>query len=152
MGGPGDPPRDCPPCKIIIDGGRFAAAARWLVHHVYRVMAADQSERDIAQEVAAAATYLADVVSANEEAISRGIKMRLFDAERIDQAHAWSELQCHRAQAIEDAIRAHKIIPAETLYLWAKEDRLHATMLAGGEYHGGWTVNGTDGITKKENG
>lgn len=136
---PGHPQHDCPPCKIIIDGGRFAAAARWAAATM------DRSDR----AAVAAAIYLAEVVTANENAISSGIHRGIFSEEQIDEAHAWSELQCHRAQLIEDNVRGGTFVAASILYQWATEDREHATRLAGGEYHGGWTVNGTEGIEKK---
>ena len=33
---------------------------------------------------------------------------------------------------------------------WEEQLRLHTTKLIGGEYHGAWTVNGIDGISKAE--
>lgn len=142
---PGHPQQDCPPCKIIIDGGRYAGSARWL---------SEVADADGNWPLARAARYLATVVAANEAAITRAIRERVFDPERIDQAHAWSELQCHRAQAIERFIidsHAPNVLEINfgLLYMWATEDRLHATNLVGGEYHGAWEVNGTEGITKK---
>lgn len=125
----------CPACKIILDGGRLAAAA---------TMLANRSQGALH----VAATYLADIVRASTSAIEHGIELSQLTAAQIDERHAWSELQCHRAQFIEDNIGRGAFTP-EDLIAWAHEDRLHATALAGGEYEGEWEVLGTSGIRKK---
>jgi hypothetical protein len=126
----------CPACKIILDGGRFAAAARSVA-----------GRPNIPSVVRTAATYLADVVTANTDAIVFGIRSGALTPEQIDEAHAWSELQCHRAAALEAGEFPSN--HSSGLYAWAHEDRQHATALAGGEYSGAWEVDGTSGIRKK---
>lgn len=135
----------CPACKIILDGGRLAAAARGL--------ARKYSNAPDAWHIVATAEYLADVVSASMRAVMHGIKSGQITGDQIDEAHAWSELQCHRAAAIESAPEPDEggesaLTPA-LLIEWAHEDRLHATKLFGGEYHGAWEIDGVKGITKK---
>lgn len=126
----------CPACKIIIDGGRLAAAAKKLSG---------------SPSLSAAATYLSEVVTADTEAIIEGVRSEVFTDDQVDAAHAWSELQCHRAAFIEDVDNSSEIT-SELLTTWATEDRLHATQLAGGEYpnDGAWEIDGVKGIRKKE--
>ncbi len=126
----------CPACKVVIDGGRFAAAARSVA-----------GRANIPSAVRTAATYLAEIVTANTMGIMEGIRSGALTPEQIDQAHAWSELQCHRAAALEAGEFPSN--HSAGLYGWANEDRQHATALAGGEYSGAWEVDGTSGIRKK---
>lgn len=129
----------CPACKIILDGGRLAAAARWLA----LVVGAESP-------LYAAAFFLADTVAANTEAIIHGIKSGALNSEQIDEAHAWSELQCHRAAHLRDRSQLiESVTTPELLAKWAEEDRLHATALAGGEYDGAWIVEDVRGIRQK---
>lgn len=134
----------CPPCKIIIDGGRLAAAADLL--------------GDVSPSHRPWARYLSSIVRWNTNAITEGIRAGRISSEMIDEAHAWSELQCHRAAAIEGVIgdtTKNRIaegfweITPHRLGVWAEEDRLHATKLAGGEYRGAWEISGVDGIRRK---
>jgi len=135
-------PGDCPPCKIIIDGGRLAAAAIWFASGV--------SDPDAPSFLGDAARYLAAVIKADAEATAMGVRSGRIRA-GADEAHAWSELNCHRAAMIEDTIlnQDYDKLTAELLYRWATEDRLMATKLAGGEYSGAWIVNGVEGISPK---
>lgn len=100
------PAAPCPPCKIILDGGVLIAAL-----DVYGTTTGS-----------ARAAFLC--------AIDNGT----FDGASIDQAHALSELWCHRAALLRQ---------------WAEEDRLMATAMIGGEYRGAWSVDGVNGITPK---
>lgn len=128
-------PVRCPACKIILDGGRLVAAANDLANRV-----------ELSDPRYAAATYLGEVVRASTDAISSGIEVGTLDPEQIEEAHAWSELQCHRAAFIEDH---NQIITPDLLYGWANEDRLRATAMFGGEYDGAWIVDGVKGISRK---
>lgn len=96
----------CPPCKIILDGGVIGAATS-----LY--------------------SSTAEIIS---NAFTHAIEIGSFDASDIDQAHALSELWCHRAALLRQ---------------WAEEDRLIATDMLGGEYSGGWRINGVKGIEPK---
>lgn len=98
----------CPPCKIILDDGGV---------------------------VVAAANAYAEMGRAAAQAITAGITHGRLSPEQIDEAHAFSELQCHRAALIR---------------AWTEELRLHTTKIIGGEYDGGYIVDGVDGIRKKE--
>jgi hypothetical protein len=129
----------CPACKIILDGGRFAAAARSVA-----------GRTNIQSEVVVEATYLADIVLTTTNAVMHGIRSGALTPEQIDEAHAWSELQCHRAAQLEASRPLETFDNGRLLRRWATEDRLHATALAGGEYSGAWEVDGTSGIRKKQ--
>jgi hypothetical protein len=129
----------CPACKIIIDHpGALAAAARLLAR--------------TNMEFENAALYLADIATASADAITR-LRGSLSAAE-MDEAHAFSELGCHRAAVIRaetglfpNDSQAQSNLSEETLLQWAEELRLHTTKLVGGEYEGAWTVDGVNGIT-----
>lgn len=138
----------CPACKIIIDGGRLAAAADLL---------ADAYTTDAFAR--ASARYLSGIVRWNTNAITNGIQSGAIAGDLLDEAHAWSELQCHRAAAIEEwaqrllsvnrELLHDRAINGPKLLKWAEEDRLHATKLTGGEYRGAWQIDGVKGITKR---
>ena len=143
MGGPGNPPHDCPPCKIITDGRRLQAIG---------LLIAAIAKGGLAH----AARFLAATAAAGVEAVIEGVRLERLDYYKVDEAHALSELQCHRAQLMEESVSEdcesllpnHALTPA-LLMKWAREDRIRLTKIFGGEYHGGWEVNGTEGITKK---
>lgn len=136
----------CPPCKVIIDGGTIGGGGRLLARK--------------RPEVAAAAHYLADISEASVRAIMQGVRSGALTPEQIDEAHAWSELECHRAAVIRDsavrefeAVRVDNktIIVNEALLMqWAEETRIHTTALIGGEYHGSFEVDGITGIRKRD--
>lgn len=127
----------CPACKIILDGGRLVAALRMLAEVTTGVRRA-------------AAIFFAGIVEANTRAIQHGIESGKFNDEQIDEAHAWSELQCHRAAFIEDSFDDPGNIFPDVLRTWATEDRVRLTKMVGGEYSGAWTVDGTKGISPKK--
>lgn len=93
----------CPPCKIILDGGII----------------------ELATDLYAGTTRA--IGKAFDHAITTGV----FGPEQIDEAHALSELWCHRAVLLRK---------------WAEDDRLHATGMLGGEYSGAFAIDGVDGI------
>lgn len=93
----------CPPCKVILDGGVVRTAAE---------------------------SYAGTVASISAS-FGHAIAIGTFDAAQIDEAHALSELWCHRAALLRK---------------WAEEDRLHATGMIGGEYAGAWMIDGVEGI------
>lgn len=139
-------PEHCgPPCKVIIDGRILAAAARWLAN--------------VHASLRAAALHLAETTEASVAALEHGIRARLITGDELDEAHAWSELECHRAALLRRWASGNKPLtqtsddlPAassELLATWAEETRLHTTKLIGGEYSGAWEVLGVNGIRKK---
>ena len=143
-------PEHCgPPCKIIIDGRVLAAAARWFAN--------------VHASLRAAALHLAETTEASVAALEHGIRARLINGEELDEAHAWSELECHRASLLRawasgavplsgfrDGERRDPPATNELLATWAEETRLHTTKLLGGEYSGALEVLGVNGIRKKE--
>lgn len=139
-------PVRCPACKIILDGGRLVASAEriasWL--RAETILSAEQPDHHKTNR-ALAASYLAAIVRATTDAIVHGIKSGFLTPEQIDAAHAWSELQCHRAAALESG----EEITGDVLDDWAQEERLRATEMFGGEYEGAWIVDGVKGISRK---
>lgn len=114
----------------------------------------------------APARYLAAIVTGSAAAILQGVNSGALTPEQIDEAHAWSELNCHRAAEIRgwvDSVAtsgdglvspflnlAGSLNKARGLMRsWAEEDRLFTTHLIGGEYEGGWLVHGTSHIERK---
>ena len=137
-------PGECPPCKIILDGGRLAAAALMLAEVTTGA-------------VRASALYLAGIARAATEAMIYGVRAGTIKGDALDEAHALSELACHRAQAIEDMVDQAlagtldgAVYVAATLRDWATKHRLAHTKLVGGEYHGNFIIDGTAGIARKE--
>lgn len=147
----------CAPCKIILDCGRvLPASARLLADHV-----------GPKSPLYAPARYLAAISEGVADAIAFAVahpdvtEMRHGGSfeEAIERAHAWSELSCHRAKMLRtfvypftaepDAEAEAKITPS-LLMGWAESHRLHGTALFGGEYHGKYRINGTDGIELNE--
>lgn len=96
----------CPPCKIILDGGVINLAT----------------------------DLYSGTVRAIQESFEHAIRIGTFGPADIDEAHALSELWCHRAALIRQ---------------WAEEDRLYATNMIGGEYSGAFRINGVRGIEPK---
>lgn len=144
----------CPPCKILLDDpGRLAASANLLADVLGPAHALYPTAR-----------YLAASVAASGAAILRAIDMGILSEADIDKAHAFSELNCHRAAQLRKWAgwrgSKAKIIGnpdgnvARTalllMELWADEDSDFTTALIGGEYDGGWIVDGTTGIRRKE--
>lgn len=125
----------CPKC--IIDCGRLIAAAR-LVGSAF-------------PNLQAAATYLADVVTFDMRGIENGADQ--IPPERYEEVRAWSELDCHRAAELERWIAETDWQAAsdgvDTLMRWAREHRLFATGLFGGEYDGPYTIDVINGISKQ---
>lgn len=99
----------CPPCKIILDEGGA---------------------------IPAAAAGLAQMSEAAARAILHGVEIGSINEEQLDEAHAFSELLCHRAALMRQ---------------WTEEIRTFTTKLIGGEYQGNFIVDGVDGIRRKEN-
>lgn len=132
----------CPPCKIILDKPVLGAAAMLL---------ADTTED---KRIAAAARHLAAIAIASASAIIHGVATNALTTQQIDEAHAWSELECHRAAHIRRSVTGHTddgpILSMPLLMKWAEETRLHTTKLIGGEYRGAWTVLGITGIARNE--
>lgn len=118
----------CPKC--IIDGGRFAAAARRLAA--------------LHETLAPAAIYLADIVTADTLAVTSGYSD--IPEYRHEELRAFAELDCHRAAFIETLPEP---IDPTTLMEWAHEHRLFVTGLFGGEYEGEYEIDVMDGIKKK---
>lgn len=81
--------------------------------------------------IGAASSLYANTAEIIGNAFAHAIEIGSFDAADVDHAHALSELWCHRAALLRQ---------------WAEEDRLIATEMLGGEYHGGWTIDGVKGI------
>lgn len=138
---PGDGTCDPACVKIIIDtGGRIAAAADMYADTV------GPKHPDYP-----AARYLANTARADAKALVAGIRSGAIDGEAKDRAHAWSELNCHRAAAIEGwcDYYAHPS-RRDDLFAWATQDRLTTTSIAGGEYRGRYElVNDTEDIRLK---
>jgi hypothetical protein len=136
----------CAPCKILLDNpGVLAASSRLLANTV-----------GPGHALYAPAIYLAEIASGDAAGI-----IRAFDTGYIkpgspeeDEAHAWSELNCHRAALIREWVDTMQIADAgevvKVLREWAEQDRLVSTRLIGGEYHGEWIVNGVEGIERKK--
>lgn len=97
----------------------------------------------------AAARYLAHIASSSGEALIYAIDRAVLKPEEIDEAHAMSELSCHRAAFLRDSDDFRNGAMAGMLMKWAEELRLHTTGLVGGEYKGAWVVDGVRGISKK---
>jgi hypothetical protein len=140
----------CPACKIIIDGGVLAASAR-LYGRAYTESRADF--REDMRGIVGAAEYLAAIAEASTEALMQGIRTGKLTSDQIDEAHAMSELSCHRAAWLRERAEAsastdfgHDAV--RRLREWAEELRLHTTKLIGGEYRGAWTVDGVDAIRR----
>lgn len=141
-------PRDneCPPCKIIIDGRAIGAAAL--------LFAARYVALSGMPSLIAAAQYLASIADGATAALVYGIKAGALTAETIDEAHAMSELSCHRGAWLRNAATMPQMTSEEQartatlLGAWAEELRLHTTRLIGGEYRGAWKVDGIKGISK----
>lgn len=141
------PDGQCDPAciKIIIDtGGRLAAAGHLFADHGCGLSAG----------AAAAGRYLARIAEADARALVTAIKSGHVTKEKLDEAHAWSELNCHRAAEIESwcvgsaMTRGESLERATLLFGWAGEDRIFTTRLAGGgEYSGPWIIDGTKGIS-----
>jgi hypothetical protein len=138
---------ECPPCKIIIDGRVLAGSAR--------LFAAQIAAMSGLPKLIAASEYLAAIVDGATEALIHGTRAGLLEPAELDEAHAMSELSCHRAAWLRDAAIQPRMTPTEQdraaklLVSWAEELRLHSTKLIGGEYHGAWDVNGIVGISRK---
>lgn len=136
----------CPPCKIILDGRAISGSAV--------MFAARYAALSGLPTLVAAANYLATIAEGATEALVYGIKSGALSAETIDEAHAMSELSCHRAAWLRNAAgmvrmnREEQERTAGLLEAWAEELRIHTTGLIGGEYHGPWKVDGIKGITK----
>lgn len=131
----------CPPCKIILDDpGALAASARY-----FALIASENDEAPV--ELVAAAAYLADIATIVGEVLIRAIDKGVLNAADIDEAHAMSELSCHRAAAL--LAMGDEVMEPSKIMQWAEELRLHTTMLVGGEYSGAWEVDGVNGIRKK---
>jgi len=137
---------ECPPCKIILDGGRYAAAATLFAAWIEALSGLPT--------LAASARYLSTIAAGVTDALSFGIRADRLTTEEIDEAHAMSELSCHRAAWLEHAVTEPRMTPeeqartAKMIMSWAEELRLNTTRLIGGEYHGAWTVDGIKGITR----
>lgn len=135
----------CPPCKIILDGRAISSSAR-LFAAIYAGLSGLPS-------VVAAANYLAEIADGATEALTDGIKSGALSAEAIDEAHAMSELSCHRAAWLRHATtmprmtREEQTRTAALLEAWGEELRLHTTKLIGGEYRGPWKVDGIKSIS-----
>jgi len=104
----------------------------------------------------APARYLAHIAAWGAAAILYGITTDAIGEEQQDEAHAWSELNCHRAaeiRALANSIAQEQALARDTwrsrLLTWAEEDRLFSTRLIGGEYSGAWIVDGVQGIRRK---
>lgn len=137
---------ECPPCKIIIDGRALQSSA---IH-----FAAFTEAGSGLPTLSSAARYLAAIAGGSTEALSFGIKSGALGTETIDEAHAMSELSCHRAAWLRHATTEPRMTKEEQgrtanlLMAWAEELRLHATRLIGGEYRGPWKVDGITGISR----
>jgi hypothetical protein len=136
----------CAPCKVILDSpGILAASARLLANTV------GPQDRLYPPLI-----YLAEVATGDAAAIIRAVDTGYIKpgSPEEDEAHAWSELNCHRAAAIRDWADTMQIADAgevvKVLREWAEQDRLVSTRLIGGEYHGEWIVNGVEGIVRKK--
>lgn len=95
----------CPPCKIILDGGIIELAT--------------------------------DLYAGTTRAIGEAIDAHISEGANpsfIDEAHALSELWCHRAALLRK---------------WAEDDRLYATHMLSGEYTGAFIIDGVNGIVPK---
>lgn len=77
--------------------------------------------------ISASSSLYAHTAEIITNAFSHAIEIGTFNAAEIDKAHALSELWCHRAALLRQ---------------WAEQDRLTATEMFGGEYRGGWIVDG----------
>lgn len=132
----------CPPCKIILDNRVLAAAGRFV--------AALMKE---SAPVVAAATLIAETADAAAHGFTYALLSESLSAEELDEAHAMSELSCHRAAQMRGwAVGgwASSGTRTERMISWAEELRTHTTKLFGGEYSGAWEVIGVDRIQKKD--
>lgn len=131
----------CGPCKIILDGGGVLPGSANLL--------ADTLGHD--NPLYAPARYLAAVVAGSASALRYAIEHDVLTPAQIDQAHAFSELNCHRAAVIRGwAERGAPSDAGTKLRLWAEQDRIFTTQIIGGEYEGAWEVDGVTGIRQKE--
>lgn len=139
-------PNECVPCKIIIDGRVLAGAARYF------------GLQTASAAVAAASRLLADTADAATEALMFAVRSNSLSPEALDEAHAMSELSCHRAAYLRSSGAVPMPVTRQAsgerdwiarLNAWAEELRLHTTKLIGGEYKGAWTVDGVTGIKRK---
>jgi hypothetical protein len=143
----------CPGCKVIIDGRVLAAAA--LTYAEAKEAAGGPHSANLARLARLLARTADGVTDALEFALRSGaIKP---GSPELDEAHAMSELSCHRAAMLRENaafLGAPDTSPEDRMKLfmlrdWAEELRLHATKLFGGEYCGAWTVDGIIGITRR---
>lgn len=80
-----------------------------------------------------AALALAEQSKANNAADERA--WETLNEDQRDHLRALSELDCHRAAVIRT---------------WTEQSRLDRTKIYGGEYRGGYVVDGVEGVKKKE--
>lgn len=139
------PDNGCVPCKIIIDGRVLSAAARYF------------GLQTASAAIAASARLLADTADAATEALMYAIRSGTLSPEALDEAHAMSELSCHRAAYLRSSagvpMPPHRPSTSEGAWIgrftgWAEELRLHTTKLVGGEYAGAWVIDDVTGIRR----
>jgi hypothetical protein len=127
--------------KVLTDGGRFASAAELLAN-----------EYGQNHPVYGPAMYLAGIVRADVAALIHAESDNAVPVEREEELRAWSELDCHRAAALEEWAterNANDGVLRRRLLSWAHEHRLFFTGLFGGEYKGPYKIDVIGGIEKQ---
>jgi hypothetical protein len=81
------------------------------------------------------ARFLSDAAQRHLEAARWAMEDETLTPEAKERLHAFSELNCHRAALMVE---------------WAEEIHRETVALAGGEYSGGFEVDGVKGIRKKD--
>ena len=90
---------------------------------------------DTGGRLARVARFYSEAADAFNNAFQRAIDNGRDFGDESDELHALSELDCHRAKQMVE---------------WAEELHERTVRLAGGEYRGGFEVDGIAGIRKKD--